>query len=36
MITADWEGTSGNKWTVPVGGGIGKIQRIGKLPFNIS
>ena len=36
IITADWEGTNGNKWTVPVGGGFGKIQRIGKLPFNIS
>jgi hypothetical protein len=36
IITADWEGTNGNKWTVPVGGGFGKIQRIGKLPFNLS
>ena len=36
IITADWEATGGNKWTVPVGGGIGKVQRIGKLPFNLS
>lgn len=36
IITADWQATSGNKWTVPVGAGVGKIQRIGKLPFNIS
>jgi len=36
IITANWEATSGNKWTVPVGGGFGKIQRIGGLPFNLS
>lgn len=35
IITADWEATNGNKWTVPVGGGFGKIVRIGKLPFNL-
>jgi hypothetical protein len=34
IITANWEATSGNKWTVPVGGGFGKVFRIGKLPFN--
>ena len=34
IITADWEATNGNKWTVPVGGGAGKVFRIGKLPFN--
>ena len=32
IITANWKGRSGNKWTVPVGGGVGKIFRIGKLP----
>lgn len=36
IITADWQASAGNKWTVPVGGGFGKIQRIGKLPFNLS
>jgi hypothetical protein len=36
IITADWQATPGNKWTVPVGGGFGKIQRIGGLPFNLS
>ena len=35
IITADWQASAGNKWTVPVGGGIGKIQRIGGLPFNL-
>ncbi len=33
-ITADWEATSGNKWTVPVGGGIGKLHRFGKIPVD--
>ena len=35
IMTADWKADSGNKWTVPVGGGLGKIQRFGKLPLNI-
>jgi len=34
IITADWQASPGNKWTVPVGGGFGKVFRIGKLPFN--
>lgn len=34
IITADWQAPSGNKWTVPVGGGFGKVFRIGKLPLN--
>lgn len=34
IITADWQASNGNKWTVPVGGGVGKVFRIGKLPFN--
>jgi hypothetical protein len=34
--TADWTKGSGNKWTVPVGGGGGKLWRVGKvgLPVN--
>jgi hypothetical protein len=35
-ITANWEADSGNTWTVPVGGGVGKVFRIGKLPFNVN
>jgi hypothetical protein len=35
IITADWQASAGNKWTVPVGGGVGKIQRIAGLPFNL-
>ena len=36
IMTANWEASSGNKWTVPVGAGVGKIFRIGKQPFNTS
>jgi hypothetical protein len=35
IITANWEVNSNQRWTVPVGGGIGKIVRAGKLPINI-
>lgn len=35
IITANWEANSKNRWTVPVGGGIGKIFKIGKQPVNI-
>lgn len=34
IITANWEAESGNKWTVPFGGGVGKIFKIGKQPMN--
>lgn len=34
IITANWQSASGNKCTVPVGGGFGKVFFIGKLPFN--
>ena len=30
VITANWESESENRWTVPVGGGFGKIMRWGK------
>ena len=33
-ITANWEAESDNQWTVPFGGGLGKIFRIGKQPMN--
>jgi hypothetical protein len=36
IITADWEAQSGQKWTIPLGGGIGRIIKMGKLPVNIS
>ena len=34
VITANWEADSGNQWTVPFGGGVGKIFTIGKQPVN--
>jgi len=34
IMTANWVANTDNTWTVPVGGGIGKILRIGKLPVN--
>ena len=34
ILTVDWKADSGNKWTVPVGGGAGKIFHLGKLPVN--
>lgn len=34
IITANWKGKSGQRWTVPVGGGMGKIFHIGKQPIN--
>ena len=34
IMTANWNASSGNKWTVPFGGGFGKIFSIGKQPLN--
>jgi hypothetical protein len=34
VITVNWNGDSGNQWTVPIGGGIGHIFHFGKLPVN--
>jgi hypothetical protein len=34
IMTANWEAAGENVWTVPVGGGIGKIFKIGKQAFN--
>jgi hypothetical protein len=34
IITADWKAASGNKWTVPVGAGAGKILHIGRQAVN--
>jgi hypothetical protein len=35
-ITANWQGSSGNVWTVPVGGGVGRVFRLGYQPMNAS
>ncbi len=34
IITANWKNDSGDQWTVPVGGGVGKLFKAGKLPIN--
>jgi len=34
IITADWKAVSSQRWTVPIGRGVGKIFRFGKLPVN--
>jgi hypothetical protein len=34
ILTADWKADHGNQWTVPLGGGIGHVFHIGKLPVN--
>jgi hypothetical protein len=33
-ITADWEAKSGEEWTVPIGGGAGRLVRFGKQPVD--
>jgi len=35
VITADWEADSGNEWTVPVGGGLGRVFKIGEQHVNM-
>jgi hypothetical protein len=35
IITASWNASHDNVWTVPVGGGVGKVLRLGKLPVNV-
>jgi hypothetical protein len=35
IITANWLASS-NKWTLPIGAGIGKIFKIGEQPMNAS
>ena len=34
ILTVDWKAESDQQWTVPVGGGVGKIFHLGKLPVN--
>jgi hypothetical protein len=35
IITANWEATHGSVWTVPFGGGAGRIMKVGNQPVNI-
>ena len=36
ILTVDWKARSSDQWTVPLGGGVGKILHFGKLPLNSS
>jgi hypothetical protein len=36
IITSDWKADSDQRWTVPLGGGLGRIFRVGKQPLNTS
>jgi hypothetical protein len=35
VVTANWKADSDNRWTVPIGGGAGKILKIGAQPVNV-
>jgi hypothetical protein len=35
LITANWEAGSGDKWTVPIGGGVGRVFHWGKQATNM-
>jgi hypothetical protein len=34
IATVNWDAESGQKWVVPLGGGVGKIFHLGRLPVN--
>jgi hypothetical protein len=36
IITANWSAPLGQRWSVPIGGGVGKIFKIGDQPMNAS
>lgn len=36
VITADWKADSDERWTVPLGGGLGRVFPIGRQPVNLS
>ena len=36
IITANWRASDGNVWTVPFGGGVGRIMKLGFQPVNIT
>lgn len=36
ILTANWNAANGEQWTVPFGGGIGKVFKIGKQPINVN
>jgi len=36
IVTANWQASAGNVWTVPIGGGFGRVFAIGRQPVNLS
>jgi len=34
-LTANWEATNGGRWVVPMGGGVGRIMKLGFQPVNV-
>jgi len=34
IVTANWKAEDSQRWTVPLGGGVGKIFHVGRLPVN--
>ena len=34
IMTADWTASRSNRWTVPVGGGVGRVFKLGAQPLN--
>jgi len=36
IVTANWRASDGNVWTVPFGGGVGRIMKLGFQPVNIT
>ena len=34
IVTANWEAAGNKAWTLPVGGGFGRVIKLGKLPVN--
>jgi hypothetical protein len=36
VVSANWQASRGNVWTLPFGGGVGRIMRLGLQPVNVS
>jgi hypothetical protein len=36
IVTANWRAASGDQWILPVGGGVGRVFRVGRQPINAS
>lgn len=36
IMTANWNAPSNNQWVIPLGGGVGKLMKWGKLPVNLN